>query len=73
MIPEGIISAGFVDDLDLLPFPRWNQFNIQRFRYQIVTGQGITLPCSFGQACEVLRWELSHRTSRYYWKTDVNP
>jgi anaerobic magnesium-protoporphyrin IX monomethyl ester cyclase len=50
-IPEGIVSAGFVKDLDALPFPKWDQFNIQRFRYQIVTGSGITLPMLGSRGC----------------------
>ncbi len=50
-IPEGIVSAGFVEDLDSLPFPRWEQFDIRRFRYQIVTGTGITLPMLGSRGC----------------------
>ena len=50
-LPEGIISAGFVKDLDQLPFPRWDQFDIRRFRYQIVTGKGITLPMLGSRGC----------------------
>ena len=51
IIPEGTISAGFVTDLDTLPFPRWDQFDIRRFRYQIVTGTGITLPMLGSRGC----------------------
>lgn len=43
-IPEGIVSAGFVQNLNTLPFPDWDQFDIRRFRYQIITNRGITLP-----------------------------
>ncbi len=50
-IPKGIISAGFVEELDSLPFPKWDQFNIHRFRYQIVTGNGITLPMLGSRGC----------------------
>lgn len=50
-IPEGIISAGFVQDLDALPFPRWDQFDIRRFRYQIITNKGITLPMLGSRGC----------------------
>jgi radical SAM superfamily enzyme YgiQ (UPF0313 family) len=50
-IPEGIISAGFVEDLDALPFPKWDQFDFNRFRYQIVTGRGITLPMLGSRGC----------------------
>lgn len=50
-IPEGIISAGFVQDLDALPFPKWDQFDIRRFRYQIITGKGITLPMLGSRGC----------------------
>ena len=45
------MDAGFVGDLDALPFPRWDQFDIQRFRYQIVTGRGITLPMLGSRGC----------------------
>jgi radical SAM superfamily enzyme YgiQ (UPF0313 family) len=50
-IPAGIVSAGFVENLDSLPFPKWDQFNIHRFRYQIVTGNGITLPMLGSRGC----------------------
>jgi anaerobic magnesium-protoporphyrin IX monomethyl ester cyclase len=50
-IPHGTVSAGFVQDLDSLPFPRWDQFDIGRFRYQIVTGKGITLPMLGSRGC----------------------
>jgi anaerobic magnesium-protoporphyrin IX monomethyl ester cyclase len=50
-IPEGIISAGFVQDLDALPFPKWDQFDIRKFRYQIITGKGITLPMLGSRGC----------------------
>jgi radical SAM superfamily enzyme YgiQ (UPF0313 family) len=50
-IPEGTISAGFVENLDALPFPSWDQFDIRKFRYQIVTGTGITLPMLGSRGC----------------------
>jgi anaerobic magnesium-protoporphyrin IX monomethyl ester cyclase len=50
-IPQGIVSAGFVENLDSLPFPRWDQFEIRKFRYQIVTGRGITLPMLGSRGC----------------------
>jgi anaerobic magnesium-protoporphyrin IX monomethyl ester cyclase len=50
-IPEGITSAGFVRDLDSLPFPKWDQFDIRKFRYQIITNRGITLPMLGSRGC----------------------
>jgi anaerobic magnesium-protoporphyrin IX monomethyl ester cyclase len=50
-IPDGVVSAGFVKDLDALPFPKWDRFDINRFRYQIVTGRGITLPMLGSRGC----------------------
>ena len=50
-IPKGIVSAGFVEDLDSLPFPKWDGFNIRRFRYRIITGNGITLPVLGSRGC----------------------
>jgi anaerobic magnesium-protoporphyrin IX monomethyl ester cyclase len=50
-IPQGIVSAGFVDDLDSLPYPSWDQFDHHRFRYQIITGKGITLPMLGSRGC----------------------
>ena len=50
-IPKGIVSAGFVEDLDSLPFPKWDQFDIRRYRYQIITGNGITLPMLGSRGC----------------------
>jgi radical SAM superfamily enzyme YgiQ (UPF0313 family) len=51
LVPEGVVDAGFVPDLDALPYPRWEQFNIARFRYQIITNQGITLPMLGSRGC----------------------
>jgi len=51
VIPEGTVSAGFVEDLDTLPFPTWDQFDLRRFRYQIITGKGITLPMLGSRGC----------------------
>jgi anaerobic magnesium-protoporphyrin IX monomethyl ester cyclase len=50
-IPAGIVSAGFVRDLNRLPFPSWDQFDIRRFRYQIITNRGITLPMLGSRGC----------------------
>jgi anaerobic magnesium-protoporphyrin IX monomethyl ester cyclase len=50
-IPNGITPAGFVPDLDSLPFPKWDQFRIRRYKYQIVTNQGITLPMQGSRGC----------------------
>jgi anaerobic magnesium-protoporphyrin IX monomethyl ester cyclase len=50
-IPEGTVSAGYVQDLDKLPFPSWDQFDIARFRYQIITNKGITLPMLGSRGC----------------------
>ncbi|MBP1595441.1 MAG: radical protein [Acidobacteria bacterium] len=50
-VPNGTVSAGFVEDLDSLPYPTWEQFHIERFRYQIVTGRGITLPMLGSRGC----------------------
>ncbi|MBN1571534.1 MAG: radical SAM protein [Acidobacteria bacterium] len=50
-IPEGIAFGGFVKDLNELPFPKWDQFDIQSFRYQIITGRGITLPMLGSRGC----------------------
>jgi len=49
--PEGVVAAGFVKDLDNLPFPVWDQFDIRKFRYQIITSKGITLPMLGSRGC----------------------
>jgi anaerobic magnesium-protoporphyrin IX monomethyl ester cyclase len=50
-IPQGTVSAGFVKDLNALPFPKWDQFDIRKFRYQIITGKGTTLPMLGSRGC----------------------
>jgi radical SAM superfamily enzyme YgiQ (UPF0313 family) len=50
-IPEGVISAGFVQDLTSLPYPTWDQFDRLRFRYQIISNKGITLPMLGSRGC----------------------
>ncbi len=50
-IPSGVVSGGFVEDLSVLPFPNWDQFDIGRYRYQIITNRGITLPMLGSRGC----------------------
>jgi len=49
--PRGMVEAGFVEDLNSLPYPDWDQFNVRRFRYQIITSRGITLPVLASRGC----------------------
>ncbi len=50
-IPHGVADAGFVMDLDSLPFPNWDQFPVQKYKYSIVTSKGITLPMLASRGC----------------------
>jgi len=50
-IPSGVVDAGFVPDLDQLPFPKWDQFALHRYKYSIVTARGITLPMLSSRGC----------------------
>ncbi len=50
-IPSGEVAAGYVEDLNSLPQPKWDQFEIERFRYQIITSRGITLPMLGSRGC----------------------
>jgi anaerobic magnesium-protoporphyrin IX monomethyl ester cyclase len=50
-IPSGLVEAGFVADLNSLPFPSWDQFDISKFRYQVITNRGITLPMLGSRGC----------------------
>jgi radical SAM superfamily enzyme YgiQ (UPF0313 family) len=51
IMPEGITKAGFVEDLNSLPFPNWERFETQKYRYQIITSKGITLPVLGSRGC----------------------
>lgn len=50
-VPTGMVSPGYVDDLNALPFPKWDQFDLRRYRYQIITNRGITLPMLGSRGC----------------------
>src|SRR6266540_4176085 len=50
-IPEGVVSPGFVEDLNSLPFPKWDQFDVKRYRYQTITSSGVTLPMLGSRGC----------------------
>lgn len=50
-IPEGVVTAGFVEDLESLPFPCWDQFDVGRYSYQTITTRGITLPMLGSRGC----------------------
>jgi radical SAM superfamily enzyme YgiQ (UPF0313 family) len=50
-IPAGVVDAGFVSDLNGLPFPTWDQFNIRKYKYSIITARGITLPMLSSRGC----------------------
>jgi radical SAM superfamily enzyme YgiQ (UPF0313 family) len=51
---RGLLDAGFVADLDALPFPDWSAFPIASYRYALLARGGVTLPvagvrgCAFG-------------------------
>ena len=49
--PEGVVAGGFVEDLDGLPFPNWDAFDVGRFRYRIITRRGVTLPVLGSRGC----------------------
>jgi radical SAM superfamily enzyme YgiQ (UPF0313 family) len=51
VIPEGVVEAGFVPDLDALPFPCWDRFDVSRYRYKIITSRGVTLPMLGSRGC----------------------
>ncbi len=48
---EGVVPAGFVGNLSSLPYPVWDQFDLRRYRYQIITSRGITLPMLGSRGC----------------------
>lgn len=50
-VPSGLVDAGFVSDLNELPFPTWDQFNLRKYKYSIVTARGITLPMLSSRGC----------------------
>jgi len=47
----GVIDAGYVADLDDLPFPDWSPFPVARYRYALLTHRGPTLPVSGARGC----------------------
>ena len=57
-IPEGLITSSKLEDLDKLPFPDWDPFNINTFAYShylnkknvftsILTSRGCPYSCSY--------------------------
>lgn len=50
-IPTGVVDGNFVEDLDALPFPRWDGFDVRRFRYRVITRRGVTLPVLGSRGC----------------------
>ncbi len=47
---RGIVEAGWVADLDALPFPDWSAFPIARYRYAFLA-RGTTLPVAGARGC----------------------
>ncbi len=47
----GVVDAGFVADLDALPFPCWEAFPVRSYRYALLTQRGRTLPVSGVRGC----------------------
>jgi radical SAM superfamily enzyme YgiQ (UPF0313 family) len=48
---SGVVEAGFVDDLDALPFPHWEPFPVASYRYALLSARGATLPVSGVRGC----------------------
>lgn len=47
----GIVDAGYVDDLDTLPFPDWSPFPVHAYRYALLARRGATLPVAGVRGC----------------------
>ncbi len=62
---EGLVRAGDVADLDTLPFPDWDPFPVERYRYAFLSWRGTTLPvasargCAYG--CGYCPWRVTAR------------
>ncbi len=50
-VPDGVSQAGSVDDLDALPFPRWDRFDRARFRYAFLSWRSPALPVGAARGC----------------------
>ncbi len=50
-LPSGVVDGGFVPDLDALPYPNWDAFDVERYRYRVVTRRGVTLPVLGSRGC----------------------
>ena len=50
-IPKGVVDAGLVENLDELPFPKWDIFPINQYRYKIITNKKPTLPILSSRSC----------------------
>ena len=48
---SGLYTAGFLKDIDELPYPAWYRFPYDTYRYSIVTPRGITLPMLSARGC----------------------
>lgn len=63
--PDGVSAAGDVHDLDALPFPRWDAFERERFRYAFLSWRSPALPvgasrgCAYG--CGYCPWRVTAR------------
>ncbi|HEV8325802.1 MAG TPA: radical SAM protein [Myxococcota bacterium] len=47
----GTLDAGFLKDADALPYPAWDHFPYDTYRYSIITTKGITLPMLSARGC----------------------
>lgn len=63
--PDGVSAAGDVPVLDALPFPRWDRFDVERFRYAFLSWRSPALPvgasrgCAYG--CGYCPWRVTAR------------
>ncbi len=48
---DGVVEAGYVEDLDALPFPDWSPFPVHAYRYALLSRRGPTLPVSGVRGC----------------------
>ncbi len=49
--PASVIEAGFVDDLDALPFPYWKPFPFAQYRYAMLSARGHVAPLQGARGC----------------------
>lgn len=68
---SGVFDAGYVDDIDKLPFPDWDGFPLEKYKYRIISGGGSIIPMYASRGCSYNCHYCPYKVNNPYRKRNI--